>query len=114
MVGENWFSIAAAKMNWASARQKTIAENVANADTPGFVGRDVHSFESFLDAAHDPTRESPEVAAATNSWGGSFDGNKVVLEEQMVLSNQAASSFQLAARLYRKGHDLIGIAVSSK
>lgn len=110
--GDSWFGLAGRKMDWAAARQRAIAENIANADTPGHVGRDVVSFEDHLSQAS--ARGSVQTEEATASWGGSFDGNRVVLEEQMVLSNGAASDYQLAARLYRKGHDMIGLAVAGK
>lgn len=112
MLGESWFSLAARKMDWAAARQKTIAENIANADTPGYVGRDVASFEDHLSSAN--ARGAVRTEEAANSWGGSFDGNRVVLEEQMVLSRGASSDFALASRLYRKAHDMIAISISGK
>ena len=112
LIGNSWFGIASANMDWAAGRQKVIAENVANADTAGYVGRDVVSFADHL-ARSSGERRSPDVEEASNSWGGSFDGNRVVLEEQMMLSNEAASSYQLAAKLYAKGHELIALSVSS-
>lgn len=111
MIGDSWFSMAALKMDWAAGRQKAISENVANADTPGYVGRDTVSFEEHLSRTGG-ARQGPETEEAANSWGGSFDGNRVVIEEQLMLANEAASSYQLAARLYGKGHDLVVLAVS--
>ncbi len=110
----SWFAMATTRMDWSAARQKIIAENVANADTPDYVGRDVVSFEQHLAASLGEPRRQVSVEDAKNSWGGSFDGNKVVLEEQVMLSSQMASDYALAAQMYRKGHQLIGIAVSSR
>lgn len=112
LLGDAWFATAGRKMDWAAARQRAIAENIANADTPGYVGRDVTSFEDHLSRAEG--RGVVETEEATASWGGSFDGNQVVLEEQMVLSNSAQSDYLLATRLYRKGHEMIGLAVAGK
>lgn len=112
-IGDSLFSIAAKRMDWAAGRQKVIAENVANSDTPGYVGKDVVSFEDHLSRSG-IDRVSPESEEASNAWGGSFDGNRVVLEEQMVMSREAASSYRLAASLYSKGHDLIALAVSDR
>ena len=38
------------KMQWHQARQSVLAENVANAETPGYQGRDLkaYSFEEHL------------------------------------------------------------------
>ncbi len=110
LLGESWFGTASRKMDWAAARQKAVAENIANADTPGYVGRDVKSFEEHL--ASSSPRGTVDTEEVGSTWGGSLDGNKVVLEEQMVLSRTASSDFEMAASLYRKGHDLFGIAIS--
>lgn len=112
-IGDSWLSLAAKRMDWAAGRQKVIAENVANADTPGYVGRDVVSFDDHLSRSV-ADRTSPESEEATNAWGGSFDGNRVVLEEQMIMSREATSSYRLAASLYSKGHSLIALAVSDR
>jgi hypothetical protein len=36
------FSMLRGRLNWLSDRQRVISENVANADTPGYVGRCHH------------------------------------------------------------------------
>ncbi|MFD2853698.1 flagellar basal body rod protein FlgB [Seohaeicola zhoushanensis] len=46
----SFFRLASRKMEWLSARQKVIAENVANADTPGYKARDVASFAETLES----------------------------------------------------------------
>ena len=106
----SWFHVASRRMDWLAARQQAIAENVANADTPGYVGRDVSSFADHLERAGDLDDRSVDVGEATNAWGGSFDGNHVVLEEQALLSATTSGEFKLASRLYRMGRDLIGLA----
>jgi len=35
------FSLLTDRMSWLATRQSTLAQNVANADTPGFVARDI-------------------------------------------------------------------------
>ena len=40
--------LASDRMQWLSARQKVVSENVANAATPNYKARDVSSFESML------------------------------------------------------------------
>ena len=39
------------RMAWLEARQRVLAGNVANADTPGYQPRDVRSFASVLSGA---------------------------------------------------------------
>ena len=104
--GLTLFQLASARMDWLSARQKTIATNIANADTPDFRAKEVSSFEDFLTSGTVQTRD------AQSAWDQSLDGNRVVLEEQMLMATETEESHRLAARLYRKGHDLISIAAS--
>lgn len=110
---KGWMGLASEKMRWAEARQNQISQNMANADTPGFIGRDVVSFEDHLkNRLYDPNAEVRSEEAAS-SWGGSFDGNQVVLEEQQFLANSAENDHRLASELYKKAHGLLGIAISS-
>lgn len=103
--GLNLFQLASKRMEWLADRQKTIAANIANADTPDYRARDVNSFEDFLSSGE--IREE----ITSSAWDSSPDGNRVVLEEQSLLATEAESGHRLAARLYRKGHDLLGLAV---
>ncbi|CAA9227005.1 MAG: Flagellar basal-body rod protein FlgB, partial [uncultured Acetobacteraceae bacterium] len=50
------------RMAWLEARQRVLAGNIANADTPGYQPRDVRSFASVLAGAAGGPR-----MAATNS-----------------------------------------------
>ncbi|HWW11780.1 MAG TPA: flagellar basal body protein, partial [Brevundimonas sp.] len=38
------------RLSWLDERQRVIAENVANADTPGYVGRDLNAPTDFAAA----------------------------------------------------------------
>ncbi|KAA9009946.1 flagellar basal body protein [Histidinibacterium aquaticum] len=125
----SFFQVASQRMQWLGARQQVVSENIANADTPGFRARDVSPFEQMLDSSG-----SGGGLAATNtghiggstaggdvavredeaSWNVSLDGNTVVLEEQSIKASQISEDYRLAAQLYRKGYELIGLAASSK
>ncbi|MDP5349422.1 MAG: hypothetical protein NWQ32_13675 [Paracoccaceae bacterium] len=52
---------------------------------------------------------------ATYYTGGetTIDGNTVVLEQQTLKAAEISESYQLAAQLYGKGHQLLGLAVGS-
>ena len=43
------FNVTSRANHWLTVRQSTIAENVANANTPGFKAQDVKPFESVLE-----------------------------------------------------------------
>ena len=124
----SFFSLASQKMQWLSARQKVIAENVANADTPGFKARDTSSFEDMLKnnapqsgmavtrAGHiggtEPAGAAVRVDTDDSAWATSIDGNSVVLEQQAIKANEVSESYRLAANLYRKGYELLTISVT--
>jgi flagellar basal-body rod protein FlgB len=108
------FDLASRSMEWAAARQKTVATNVANADTPGYKAKDVQSFASWLDSGTFGTVGEIRELEFETSWGGSIDGNTVVVEEQMMLAGETTGQYQLAANLYKKGHALLRVAVSGE
>lgn len=118
------------KMNWHQGRQKVLAENVANAETPGYKARELKPmrFESHLKG---PT--TPGVATArTNDkhfagsilpvsngfgankvegWETTPEGNAVVLEEQMLKVSENQFDFQMASALYSRSLGLIRSAL---
>jgi flagellar basal-body rod protein FlgB len=55
-------------MNVAVLRQNTIANNIANADTPNFKRSDIN-FESSLKAAFDAASRKPALELATSEPG---------------------------------------------
>ena len=118
----SFFRLASERMQWLSARQKVISENIANVDTPGYRARDVASFDAFVDhvrsdeAAKGPTDFAAltpvETVDAADSWTGTLSGNTVVLEQQTVKAGETAQQYRLAANLYRKAHQLLALAAT--
>ena len=105
------------RMHWHQTRQKVLAENVANADTPRFKPMDLKT-PSFGPAgtpvggrlAVERTDDAhlASVAARTGedpTGGRRFEttpsGNAVNLEDEMLKVAQNQSDFQLAASLYQ-------------
>ena len=65
------FSMLRERMTWLNQRQDLLSQNVANADTPGYVARDLKplDFEQALSqagsgAAHDDHQFAPHRAVA--------------------------------------------------
>lgn len=122
----SFFKTASQRMQWLGVRQKVITENIANSNTPGFKAKDITSFatmvegtqQSSITTTHAKHISSGDQAAnirtevSAETWGESLDGNTVVLEEQTVRSNEVGENYQLAARLYRKGYDLLTLAAT--
>lgn len=122
------------RLDMLQTRQRTVAENVANANTPGYVPSDVDqaAFERSLSRYNSPsvgrvglatthsghiTAPTPEAPMVrTNSSPDSevtMDGNAVVVEEQMLRLNQTRTDFDTALSLYQKGLSLIKLASRS-
>ncbi|WP_212522785.1 flagellar basal body rod protein FlgB [Actibacterium sp. MT2.3-13A] len=123
----SFFKIASQRMQWLSTRQQVISENIANADTPGFRAREVSGFSEMLDDSARPSgvvttnaRHLGGAAQAGNvrvrvddgAWDQSMDGNTVVLEQQSIKAAEVSENYRMAAQLYRKGHELLTLAVT--
>jgi flagellar basal-body rod protein FlgB len=83
-------------MDLLSARQKLVASNVANVDTPGYRTRDIDFQSEFLNAgAAPPQIIEPKGLKIKN------DGNNVSLDRESRLMAENALRFQLAAQLIK-------------
>jgi flagellar basal-body rod protein FlgB len=117
------------RMRWLEERQKVLAENVANSDTPNYRARDLKQldFKSTLDASlQGPIRlavtEPGHIAGAASGATdfpqgpqGGFEtkpsGNAVVLEEEMMKVAQTQLDHQTAISLYTRGLGMIKTAL---
>lgn len=94
-----------------SLRQRVTADNIANADTPGFIARSV-DFEDSLRGAvadADPTAATATTAYSTNQVGA--DGNNVDLGQEELTAMQATFSYQLLSRAVSDHYGLITTAI---
>ncbi|MEM7056338.1 MAG: FlgB family protein [Pseudomonadota bacterium] len=112
--------MASAMARHATARHSVIAENVANADTPGYRARDVKAFSEYVNEPFTPQATRPGHMAFGAQGGGlnvekifdpmsqaSGNGNAVSLESEMLKSVEAQGQHALATTIYRKVHDLM-------
>jgi flagellar basal-body rod protein FlgB len=114
------FAIASQRTQWLATRSAAIADNIANADTPGFKARDVPSFESVLtsgtvgvmrtDTKHlAPTqfgaRAFDLVARATDATKHS--GNTVSLESELTNLGQARSQHSAVTGIVSAFHRML-------
>ncbi|MFY9725811.1 MAG: flagellar basal body protein [Bryobacteraceae bacterium] len=80
-------------MDLLSARQKLVASNIANADTPGYQTQDIDFQSEFQNAMSAP--EAVAVAGLPNK----NDGNNVSLDRESRLLAENALRFQAASSL---------------
>ena len=122
------------RMEWSQSRQKVLAENVSNADTPGFQPRDL-----VPPKFDEPTRlRPPNVADVSlarteplhlagfpgtgsefrSSRHGNFDvrptGNAVNLEDEMMKVAGNQMDYQVATALYTRSLGLIKTALGKR
>ena len=78
-----------------STRQKLVASNLANAETPGYVTKDIDFQREFLTLTKGqaPAVQEPEGLEFRN------DGNNVSLEREARLLSENALRFQLVSMM---------------
>lgn len=103
---------ASALARHSAKRQQVIAENVANANTPGYAARDLEDFKSVYatrrgEGASIDWRpiENPGAAKA------SPNGNTVSLQEELMRSAQTEGRHDTALAVYRKAIDILKMSL---
>ncbi len=129
------FAVLKGRLGYLAQRERLVAENVANADTPGFSPRDLKPFTFAQHVAAQKSgahsmgvNASPEAAAAMAKQSGgmkkttsykavsspdsetTLDGNQVVLEEQMLKMNETRMNYDAAITFYQKSMGLLRMA----
>lgn len=106
------FRLAERRMNWLENRQSVLAQNIANASTPGFRAHDLPSFASALaNQAVDLATTSPlhlqgrrpSVAGkVVETDGRAPNGNTVSVEQELGKVADTSSAQEVATSLYHK------------
>ncbi len=114
------------RMTWLTQRQTVLAENVANANTPGYAAKDLKEpdFKTLIGRGapgiHLASTQPGHIAAAGagRDFGlskvvteQSIDGNGVSVEEQMMKVSSNASDYSLVTSLYKSQVSLIKMAL---
>jgi flagellar basal-body rod protein FlgB len=81
-------------MDLLSARQKLVASNIANVDTPGYQTADIDFQSEFQNAMGESPRAVPVEGLAVKN-----DGNNVSLDREARLLSENALRFQAASGL---------------
>jgi flagellar basal-body rod protein FlgB len=121
------------KMRWHQTRQGLLAENVANAETPGYRGRDLKQFDfddqmaSPISSASITTRVTQPMHYAVSSQLSSGEGaqrmanfevtpegNGITLEDEMMKVTTNLMDYQAATSLYQKSIKIIRTALGKQ
>ena len=116
------------RLGWLEERQRVIAQNVANADTPGFAARDLRAPDDFAHAmmqqsqgvgmmrtstAHmaiQPQRAVNYASMPAPDSETTLDGNSVVVEEQMLRMAESRMAHDAAIGFYQKSLNMLRMA----
>ena len=106
------FGIAALSGKWLAARQALVAENIANADTPGYRTKEAQAFGSVLAQTTlrleggGPRHMSPGEpqgfavqALEPDTGAASRSGNNVSLEAELLKASDGRQQFALGANI---------------
>ncbi len=115
------------KMQYHSSRQAVLAQNVANADTPGYLAKEMTApnFGAMLGSSMKmATTNAKHMQAGNNGNSGSGKitprantyelnpiGNNVVLEEEVMRVAENQSEYQKTTSMYKKSLEMFKIAL---
>lgn len=104
-------------MSATTLRQRVIANNIANASTPGFL-RGTVPFEAKLREAMDRgvtdfSKLKPEVVTDTETAPG-FDGNNVTLEAEMNSLQENRITYELYAAILSTRTSMLQSAIQGR
>ena len=121
------------RMDFLSARTSTVAQNIANADTPNYVAKDIAKpdFDALTKRAggaastmrvSDPRHMTGPASGSSISYRveaapdgeASLNGNQVSLETQAMKLSQTRQEYALASSIYRKGLNMMRIAAGGR
>lgn len=119
-------ALAELRLRWLERRQTVLAQNVANADTPGYFARDLSPFGAALASSQvlaltDPrhVRGSGDVGDARalrerRSQDVAPNGNAVSLDEQAMRIAETDQAHALAMALHRRWITLVRSTLSAR
>lgn len=114
------FAIASQRNRWLATRSAAIADNIANADTPGFKARDVPSFEAVLTSGTVGVARTDTKHLAPSQFGArAFDlvarttdstkhsGNTVSLESELTNLGEVRSQHSAVTGIVSAFHRML-------
>ena len=116
----NLFDLATRQSQWLAVRQTAIAGNVANANTPGYLARDVEPFEKVLERTAVSLSATQQghlgfgaTEAAFDTRVQEYDGailpskNTVVMETELMKAGEVRRAFELNTAIVKAFHSML-------
>ena len=113
------FGLAEKRLAWVDRRQQLLAQNVANANTPGFKARDLAPFQAALSGSSLLQTSPMHLSGESGSTGmvsgrptmRSPDGNAVSIEEQLSRVADTAGVQELVLNLHHRYQAMLRTAL---
>ena len=109
------FSLASKHAEWLTVRQQTVANNIANAEAPGYKAAEVSPFQAVMnDTAGTMRRTDPLHLASAGNVGGRYGTaeviqteKKVSIESEIVEQTELRQSYELNTSIAKAFHRMI-------
>ncbi|HSK41689.1 MAG TPA: flagellar biosynthesis protein FlgG [Arenibaculum sp.] len=122
------FQVAGRRMEYLAERHRVIAQNVVNANTPGYAARDLVPFDKVMGELRPiaPARTSAMHLTGTRpagpvredhrpeTWETNPDGNGVSLEQEMIKASDTREAYGLVSGLFQKHANMLRAAWSAR
>jgi flagellar basal-body rod protein FlgB len=116
------FSMLRARMHWHQERQRLLAENVSNADTPKYQPRDLAPLQleraqpafSTVSLSRTESGHLAGAGPARSGYEARRAGNKVDLEDEMIKVAANQMDYQAVTTLYTRSLGLIKTAIGKR
>jgi flagellar basal-body rod protein FlgB len=121
------------RMHNLADRQRVLAQNIANSETPGYKARDIAEpdFAALVGGSGTVARPRVELTQRMKSLGAvqpigagvifdknitetKPDGNNVTLEDQLLKMGEVQADFTAMTNLYRKQMSMLKTAVTGR
>lgn len=117
------FDLATTQQNWLATRQAVVAQNIANANTPGYVAKDVAPFKAVYDQtqlqlvstspghmALDPLN-ADDATKDASPWEVVPSGNSVSMEREMLKANEVSREYSMNTAIVKAFAQMYTVSV---
>jgi len=114
------FELASQQARWLGIRQMLVAQNVANANTPGFKASDVTPFEDVFNSneitikatnpghiGSDPNDIESVTMKEATPWEVTYSGNSVSIENEMIKAGEVNRAYSMNTSIRKAFHQMM-------
>jgi flagellar basal-body rod protein FlgB len=117
------FDLASTQQNWLATRQAVVAQNIANANTPGYVAKEVAPFKNVYDQTQlDLVSTSPghmaldplnadDATKDASPWEVVPSGNSVSMEREMLKANEVSREYSMNTAIVKAFAQMYTVSV---